>query len=110
MVVLKVYNKDDVLAATLHLKEDDLVNKRFQRKNSVLDILLNNNVEIYYGCMGGSCSACVCDLISGEEHIDREGIHEQVYQGIEPTEFLTCIATVKEDASDEAFIEIRTKF
>lgn len=107
---MKVYNKDDKMIKEIRLSDDDLVNKRFNRKKSVLDILLDNDVEIFFGCMGGSCSACVCELMKGEENIDREGIHPQVYRGIAEDEFLTCIATIKENLPESAEIELRTKY
>lgn len=110
MVKLKVYDKDNIEIKTLDLKDEDLVNQRFRRKNSILDLLLNNGVNMFYGCMGGSCSACVCELISGEQFIDKEGIHEQVFKGIKDNEFLTCIASIKEGLNSSDTIEIKTKF
>mgnify|MGYP006270193911 CR=1 FL=1 len=110
MVKLRVFDKDDKEIKTLELKDEQLVNQRFKRKNSILDILLDNGVNMFYGCMGGSCSACVCDLINGEEYIEREGVHEQVYKGISENEFLTCIASIKQGLSEDSIIEIRTKF
>lgn len=110
MVTLVVKNKDDKVKRELHLTEDDLVNKRFNRQNSILDISLNNNLDIPYGCMGGSCSACVCELVKGKDAVDKEGLHEQVYKGIGEEDILTCISTIKQDLPPETEIIIKTKF
>ena len=47
--------------------------------------------------MGGSCSACVVKVIKGSEFLDNEGLHEQIYKGIDSDDILTCIATIKDE-------------
>lgn len=101
-----VYDKNENLLKSLNLTEEDLINKRFKRKKSILDILLDNNIQIFFGCMGGSCSACVCKVKSGEEFIDREGVGAQIFQGIAKEELLTCIATIRQNLSDSDTIEL----
>ena len=109
MAKLKVFNKDGNMIATVDVTEEKSYNKILRRKKSILDILLDNKIDIYYGCMGGSCSACVCEIISGGEHIDREGLHEQIYKGIGEKDILTCIATIKDSSMQDGEIEIKTK-
>ena len=106
MVKLIIYNKENSLVTTLQIKEEDAYNKILKRKKSILDILLDNKVEIYYGCMGGSCSACKCIILSGLNNINKEGLHEMIYKNIENNEILSCISTIK-DFSSEKTIEIK---
>ena len=110
MVKLKILNKDNEIIRELDLKEEDLVNKRFKRKESILDILLNNKVDQPFGCMGGSCSACVCAVVSGNHLVDNEGLHPQIYKGIESNQILTCIATIKDEATQDDVVEIKQLF
>ena len=109
MAKLKVFDKDDNLMMSLDVTNENSYNKILKRKKSILDILLDNKIDIYYGCMGGSCSACVCEVMSGSEHIDREGLHEQIYKGINEKDILTCIATIKDGSMENGEIEIKTK-
>lgn len=109
MAKLKVFDKDGNLITVLDINDENSYNKILKRKKSILDLLLDNKIDIYYGCMGGSCSACVCEIMSGEEHIDREGLHEQIYKGIGEKDILTCIATIKESSMESGEIEIKTK-
>jgi ferredoxin len=109
MAVIKVLNKDGNLINEIEVNVENTFNKILKRKKSILDILLDNKIDIYYGCMGGSCSACVCEIIEGKEHIDKEGLHEQVYKGIGEKDFLSCIATIKDESIENGIIEIKTK-
>jgi ferredoxin len=110
MVVLSILNKDGNPSQELSFSDEGLFNTRLRRKKSILDLLLDNGVEIYFGCMGGSCSACVVTLLSGEEHLDREGLNAQIYKGIASNEILTCIATIKDKVPEDAKIVIQTKY
>jgi ferredoxin len=110
MVMIKVYDKKDRLIMDIDAKPEQRYNPRLKRKKSILAILLDNQIEMYYGCMGGSCSACITELISGEEFIDKEGLHEQVYKGIKGKDFLSCIATIKDNIDEEnSVVVLRTK-
>lgn len=107
MKELVVYDKEDNLLKTIELTEDVLMNKRFRRKNSMLDILIENDIQIFFGCMGGSCSACKCKIISGREHIDNEGISRQVYKDVKDDEVLSCITTINDNIPDDVKIEVK---
>ena len=75
------FDKNNNLIKKLSLNKEETINKRFKRNKSILDIALDNNIDIKYGCMGGSCSACICEIITGSEFINREGLHEIVFKG-----------------------------
>lgn len=75
-------------------------------KKSLLDEMLDNGVDVYFGCMGGSCSACKCKIIKGMDKIDREYMGPQVYKDVKDDEVLSCIAKVK-DEIDDTEIEIQ---
>lgn len=110
MVLIKVFDKKDRLIMDIDAKPEHRYNQRLRRKKSILAILLDNQIELYYGCMGGSCSACVTELVSGEEFIDKEGLHEQIYKGIRGKDFLSCIATVKDEIDeDNSTIVLKTR-
>ncbi len=85
-IKITVYNKDGSF------------NKEFQGTSDIalLDQLIEENTDIYYGCMGGSCSACKCKILKGMEHIDKEGFGKQVYQGVKENEVLSCITKIKD--------------
>ena len=109
MVTIKVLDKKDRPVMDIDTTPEQRYNQRLRRKKSILAILLDNQVDIYYGCMGGSCSSCVCELISGAEFIDKEGLHPQIYKGIKEGDFLSCIASVKEGIDESAVITVKTK-
>ena len=106
MVRLMIYSNENNLVKTLDIREEDAYNKVLKRKKSILDILLDNKVDIYYGCMGGSCSACKCIILSGLDNINKEGLHEMIYKNIEDNEILSCISTIRNFSSDKT-IEIK---
>ena len=97
MVKLKIYNKDNSFLNEIKLNS----------KEEILNQLINNNIEIFYGCMGGSCGACASTILKGEEHIDKEARKPAVFKGLKDKEFLPCIARVKED--NDEIIEIRKR-
>ncbi|MCA9460371.1 MAG: (2Fe-2S)-binding protein [Nanoarchaeota archaeon] len=104
---LVFFDKNNNLLKKLTLNEEETLNKRFKRKKSILDIALDNGIDLKYGCMGGSCSACICEIIKGGEFIDREGLHEIVFKGVKENEILTCIATLKDKIPKDNLIEIK---
>jgi ferredoxin len=67
-------------------------------KKSFLDEMLDHNIQVFYGCMGGSCSACKCKILSGNEFVDKEAMGPQVYSDVKEDEILSCIAKVKENS------------
>ena len=70
-------------------------------KRSLLDDMLDNGVQVFFGCMGGSCSACKCRITKGMEKIDKEAMGPQRYKDVKENEILSCIAKVKDDVDGE---------
>ena len=70
-------------------------------KRSLLDDMLDNGINVFFGCMGGSCSACKCKVTKGIEHIDKEALGPQVYTDVADDEVLSCIARAKEGVDEE---------
>lgn len=99
MTKLKIYNKDQSFLNQITLNG----------KDNFLKQMLNNNIQIYYGCQGGSCGACACTIINGKENIDTEAKKKAVFKGLEKGEFLPCIAKIKENLKGDEIIEIKKK-
>jgi len=85
--------------------EKDIYIKKPNR--SILDNMLDEDIQIFYGCMGGSCGACKCEIIEGEEFIDKEGIRPKIYKGTTGKEFLPCVAKIKPNIDENAKITIK---
>lgn len=85
--------------------EKDIYIKKPNR--SILDNMLDENIEIFYGCMGGSCGACKCEIIEGEEFIEKEGIRSKIYKAIQGKEFLPCVAKLKNNVEENSKITIK---
>lgn len=66
-------------------------------KRSLLDDMLDNGAQVFFGCMGGSCSACKCKITKGIEYIDKEAMGDQRYDDVGDDEVLSCIARVRQD-------------
>lgn len=96
---LKIYNKDQSYLAQIKLNKEQTILKQ----------LIENNIQIFYGCMGGSCGACACRIISGEENIDKEAKKKAVFKGVKKGEFLPCIAKIKNNLEQDKIIEIIKK-
>jgi len=107
MIKITFIDKNNNLIKTIQPKSDKLVNNRLKRPKSILDIALDNGIDIKFGCMGGSCSACKCQIIKGENQIDKEGLKKAVYKDIGNKEFLPCIAILKENQKENEEIEIK---
>lgn len=105
-VKLIFYSKENSFLGEYVIPEDKRYNKTLRRKKSLLDIAIDNNVPIKFGCMGGSCSACICEIKSGEEFVEKGGIKEQVYV-TNGNKILTCMATIKDELSENAKIELK---
>lgn len=110
MVKLLISSSNGSLIKEITLNDENLINQRFKRKKSILDLLIENGINIHFGCMGGSCSACVVELISGEENIDREGCGNQIYRGIAINQMLTCIAAIKQGLDENSKVELKLVF
>jgi ferredoxin len=65
---------------------------------------VEEGIMIPIACGAGACSTCKCKVTKGLEHINREGIGS-IHMSIEDDEILSCVATVKEDAPENAEIE-----
>lgn len=101
------YDKDESPLKSFQVDKNQMYNRILKMPKSILDIALDNDIDIKYGCMGGSCSACICEVIDGAEHINKEGLRKQVFKGVEEKQLLTCISSVREDAPDGAEIKIK---
>ena len=99
MTKLKIYNKDNSLLNQIQINS----------KDDILKQILNNDLQIYYGCLGGSCGACACTITKGKEHIEKEATKKAVYKGLKENEFLPCIAKIKENVNKNEIIEIKKK-
>ena len=108
-IQLEIKDKNNNPINSILIKENNLYTKT-GREKSILDIFLDNDIEIFYGCMGGSCGACICDIVEGEEYIDKEKIRTQVYKNVNQKEVLTCIAGFKENTPKNSKIVIKKKF
>ena len=102
--------RENILVKQIILEKQDLFNERFNRQESVLDILKKNNVNVRFGCQGGSCGTCVCEVLNGIEFIDREGEGKQVYNNVKEKQILTCISTFKEEFLENKVVEIEPIF
>lgn len=108
-VKLEFLDKNENSLKILNLNLEDIY-KRKKRLKGILDFALDNNVDNKWGCMGGSCSACICEVIEGLEYLNREGLHEIVYKDVKPNQILTCITTIKEEAfNQEKEVSIKVK-
>lgn len=94
MIEINIFDKNNNHIKKLNISEEEAYNKRFKRKKSILDIMLDNDINAKYGCMGGSCSACITEVLEGREHINNEGLTKQVYKGLNENDILTCISTL----------------
>ncbi len=65
----------------------------------------DNGADIPFSCGVGACRTCVGKCTSGKEHINPEALGTQ-HIDTEDDEILTCIAGIKEDAPEDAKIEI----
>ena len=59
MTKLKIYNKDNSLLNQINVNS----------KDDILKQILNNDLKIYYGCLGGSCGACACSIEKGKGYL-----------------------------------------
>ena len=107
MVKLIIYDENDNKIKEIDISKKDLFNERLQRSKSLLKLLLENDYEILYGCMGGSCGACIYEIVSGMEYLNKEGLHKVVLNGMKKNNILTCITIIKKDVSDDSLIELK---
>lgn len=70
------------------------------KDKNILKQLIEKDVKIYFGCMGGSCGACACDVIKGREFINSEALKKPVFSGLESNQILVCISKLKKDNNE----------
>ena len=85
--------------------EKDIYIKKLDR--SILDNMLDEDINIFYGCMGGSCGACICQIEEGEEFIEKEGIRPKIYKNLKEKQFLPCVAKLKKNMPEDAKIIVK---
>ena len=95
MTKIKIYNKDSSLETQTTITSN----------KNMLDEMLDQGSQIIFGCFGGSCGSCKCEILKGEELIEKEAIRPIVLKGLNDNEFLPCISKIKESENEE--IEIR---
>lgn len=66
----------------------------------------DQGVPLSIACGVGACGTCRGKVVSGAEHIDAEANGPAQYP-LDDGEILTCISCVREDAPDDASIEIQ---
>lgn len=109
MTKLEIYSMDDEFIKSIEVTKENSYNKRLRMDKTVLDFLLDSEIKMPYGCMGGSCGACIVEILSGHEFVDREGSHKIVLKSIGENDALTCIATIKE-FNPENIVKLKLKF
>jgi ring-1,2-phenylacetyl-CoA epoxidase subunit PaaE len=55
------------------------------RGKTLLDVLIENNVDVDYSCKNGSCNFCICKLVKGELYMDKSN-----HNKFDTDEFLLC--------------------
>ena len=108
MTKLILVDKNNNLISAIEIKQaHDKVT--LKRQQSILDILLDNQIPAKYGCTGGVCGACICKIIEGEEFIVKEGLHKTAHNKLGGKRFLSCIATIKENTPEDAIIKLKAR-
>jgi ferredoxin len=67
-----------------------------------------NGAEIPVACGVGVCGACKCKVKKGAEFIDAEAFGDAQIP-LEEDEVLTCLSGIKENAPEDAEIEIESE-
>lgn len=111
-MVLKVeiLNSNGTLNKVILIEESKTYNKILKRSKSVLDLLLDFNINVYYGCMGGSCGSCILKVIKGKEFLELEYFHGNVFENLLENEFLCCIAKFSKKSFDNGFICLKLRY
>ncbi|NQZ84250.1 MAG: 2Fe-2S iron-sulfur cluster binding domain-containing protein [Nanoarchaeales archaeon] len=109
MTKLEIYSLSNKLIGTIEVSKEESYNKRLRMDKTLLDYLLVSGIKMPYGCMGGSCGACIVEILDGAEFIDREGSHKIVLKSLAENEALTCITTIKEFDNNPT-VKLKLKF
>ncbi len=70
--------------------DDEEVSLEMDKKETILDVALKNQLDAPYSCQGGVCSSCIAKVTQGEASMDKNTIlsKEEVAEGL----ILTCQA------------------
>jgi len=85
------------------LLDDEVYSFSMDKKSSVLDAVLDEDIDAPYSCQGGVCSTCIARITEGEAKMDKNQIltDSEISEGL----ILTCqahpvTATLKIDYDD----------
>ncbi len=85
------------------LLDDEVYSFSMNKKSSVLDAVLDEDIDAPYSCQGGVCSTCIARITEGEAKMDKNQIltDSEIAEGL----ILTCqahpvTATLKIDYDD----------
>lgn len=85
------------------LLDDEVYSFSMDKKSSVLDAVLDEDIDAPYSCQGGVCSTCIARITEGEAKMDKNQIltDSEIAEGL----ILTCqahpvTATLKIDYDD----------
>ncbi|MDH3324598.1 MAG: 2Fe-2S iron-sulfur cluster-binding protein [Candidatus Peregrinibacteria bacterium] len=68
-----------------------------------------NGAEIPFACGGaGACGVCKCKVKKGAEHIEKDKFGDAIAP-IEADEVLSCVAGIKDNAPEDAEIQIESE-
>jgi len=87
-----------VLAAEIESVSDESIGAQAQ----------DAGAPIPFSCGVGACRTCVCTVKKGKEFLDTQAIGPQ-HIDVEEDEILSCICGVKEDAPEDAVIELQAE-
>jgi ferredoxin len=85
--------------------EEELFSGELAGEANFVDECAEEDVDIPFSCHAGACMSCAGKVKKGMEHIDGEKDGEK-YIETDDDVILTCVAGVKDDAPDDAEIEI----
>ncbi len=85
------------------LLEDEVYSFSMDKKSTILDAVLDEDIDAPYSCQGGVCSTCIARITEGEAKMDKNQIltDSEIAEGL----ILTCqahpvTATLKVDYDD----------
>ncbi|MDG2397152.1 MAG: FAD-binding oxidoreductase [Flavobacteriaceae bacterium] len=87
-------SEDKNIESSLELKYEELTyNISLSLSDTILETILNNNIDVPYSCQGGVCSTCIARLKEGEVKMANNQIltEDEIEEGL----ILTCISSPK---------------
>ncbi len=84
---------------------DELANFAGNSDDPISTQAQENGAEVPVACGVGVCGACKCKVKKGREFIDDSAFGDAQVP-LEEGEVLTCVSGIKEDAPEDAEIEI----